>query len=47
MGSAGKSEVAAIYYKCKSAIPLRTSLGEMEHAQQKTHAVTDNSTAKE
>merc|ERR1712086_720537 len=45
MGSAGESEVAALYYNCKSAIPLRTSLEEMGHEQPKTPAVTDNSTA--
>ena len=45
MGSAGESEVAALYYNCKSAIPLRTALEEMGHEQPKTPAVTDNSTA--
>ena len=45
MGSAGESEVAALYYNCKSAIPLRTALEEMGHEQPRTPAVTDNSTA--
>ena len=45
MGSAGESEVAALYYNCKSAIPLWTALEEMGHHQPKTPAVTDNSTA--
>jgi hypothetical protein len=45
MGSAGESEVAALYYNCKSAIPLRTALEEMGHDQPKTPAITDNSTA--
>ena len=45
MGSAGESEVAALYYNCKSAIPLGTALKEMGHEQPPTPAVTDNSTA--
>ena len=47
MGSAGKAEVAALYYNCKSLIPLRTALEEMGHDQPKAPAVTDKSTAAE
>ena len=45
MGSAGKSEVAALYYNCKSTIPLQTALEDMGYDQPKTPAVTDNFTA--
>ena len=45
MGSAGKSEVAALYYNYKSALPLQTALEEMGHTQPKTPSITDNSTA--
>ena len=45
MGSAGESEVAALYYNCKSALPVKTCLEEMGHQQPKTPAVTDNSMA--
>ena len=45
MGSAGESEVAALYYNCKYALPLKTSLEEMGHPQPQTPAITYNSTA--
>ena len=45
MGSAGESEVAALYYNCKSALPTKVCLEEMGHEQPKTPAITDNSTA--
>ena len=44
-GPAGELEVAALYYNCKSALPLKTCLEEMGHEQPKTPVVTDNSTA--
>ena len=40
MGSASESEVAALFYNCKAAIPLRLAL---QHP--KTPTVSDNSTA--
>ena len=45
MRSAPEAEVAALFYNCKAAIPLRISLEEMGHPQPKTPAVTDNTTA--
>ena len=45
MGSASESEVAALFYNCKAALPLRIALQEMGHQQPKTPAITDNSTA--
>ena len=45
MESAGKYEVAALYYTCRSAIPLLTALEEMGYDQPKTPVFTDNSTA--
>ena len=45
MGSAGESEVAALFYNCKAALPLRITLQEMGHQQPKTPAITDNSSA--
>ena len=47
MGSAGESEVAALYYNCKSALPTKVCLEEMGHEQPRTPAITDNSTAAE
>ena len=38
--SASEAEVAALFYNCKAAIPLRISLEEMGHPQPKTPAVT-------
>ena len=43
--SASEAEVAALFYNCKAAIPLRIALMEMGHPQPKTPAVTDNTTA--
>ena len=45
MGSAGESEVAVLYYNCKSALPLLLALKEMGKPQPKTPTITDNSTA--
>ena len=45
MGSAGESEVAALYYNCKGSLPLQTGLEEMGHPQPRTPAITDNSAA--
>ena len=45
MGSASESEVAALFYNCKVAIPLRLALHEMGHQQPKTPPVTDNKSA--
>ena len=45
MSSASKAETAAIFYNCKSALPLRVSLEEMGHKKQKTPVTTDNTTA--
>ena len=45
MVSASESEVAALFYNCKAALPLRMALQEMGHQQPKTPAITDNSTA--
>ncbi|KAL7480354.1 hypothetical protein ACHAW6_006049 [Cyclotella cf. meneghiniana] len=46
MASASKTELAAQFYGCKEAIPLRTTLEEMGHPQPgPTPVTTDNSTA--
>ena len=45
MGSAGESEVVALYYNYKSSLPLKTCLEEMGHPQPQMPAVTDNSMA--
>ena len=46
MASASETELAALFYGCKEAIPLRTTLEEMGHAQkQPTPVTTDNATA--
>ena len=46
MGSAAESEMAALFYGCKQAIPLRVTLEEMGHPQPgPTPVTTDNSTA--
>ena len=47
MGSASESEVAALFYNCKAALPLRLALQEMGHQQPKTPTIRDNSTAAE
>ena len=45
VGSASESEVAALFYNCKAALPLRIALQEMGHKQPSTPVVTDNSAA--
>lgn len=46
MSSASESELAALYYGCKGAIPLRVTLEEMGHRQPgPTPVTTDNTTA--
>ena len=45
VGSASEAEVAALFYNCKAAVPLRLALMEMGHPQPKTPAITDNTTA--
>jgi hypothetical protein len=46
MASASKTELAALFYGCKAAIPLRIALEEMGHPQPgPTPVTTDNSTA--
>ncbi len=46
MSSASKAELAALYYGCKIAAPLQTTLKEMGHAQPRpTPATTNNITA--
>ena len=45
MSSASESELAALFYNCKAAVPLRVTLEEMGHRQPKTPFTTDNSTA--
>ena len=45
VGSASESEVAALFYNCKAAVPLRIALQEMGHQQPSTPVITDNSTA--
>ena len=45
MTSASEAETAALFYNCKSVIPLRISLEEMVHSQPKTPVATDNTTA--
>jgi len=45
MGSVGELEIAALFYNCKAAIPLRMVLQEMGHQQRNTPAITENSSA--
>ena len=45
MTSASEAETAALFYNCKAAAPLRTTLAEMGHPQPPTPVTTDNSTA--
>eukprot|EP00804_Cyclotella_cryptica_P026154 CCRYP_013043-RA/>CCRYP_013043-RA protein AED:0.45 eAED:0.45 QI:0/-1/0/1/-1/1/1/0/134 len=46
MASASKTELAALFYGCKEATPLRTTLEEMGNPQPgPTPVTTDNSTA--
>ena len=42
MSSAAESELAALYYGCKLAVPIRTTLKEMGHPQHKRTMVTTN-----
>jgi hypothetical protein len=42
MSSASKAKLAALYYGCKLAIPIRTTLEEMGHPQIKQTMVTTN-----
>jgi hypothetical protein len=45
MASASETELALLFYGCKEAIPLRTTLKEMGHLQPgPTSVTTDNST---
>ena len=45
MASASEAELAALFYNCREAIPLRITLEEMGHKQPPTKVTTDNSTA--
>ena len=45
MSSASEAETAALFYNCKAAAPLWTSINEMGHPQPTTPVTTDNSTA--
>ena len=45
MSSASEAETAALFYNCKAAAPLRTTLMEMGHPQSRTQVTTDNSAA--
>ena len=45
MGSARESEIAALFYNCKAAMPPKMALQEIGHQQPKTLAITDNSSA--
>ncbi len=44
MSSASKAKLAALYYGCKLAVPIRTTLEEMGHPQTKRTMVTTNNT---
>ena len=47
MSSASEAELAALYYGCKQAAPIRVTLEEMGHPQPApTPITTDNITAK-
>jgi hypothetical protein len=39
---ASKAELAALYYNCKLAVPIRTTLKEMRHPQLKRTMITTN-----
>ena len=45
MTSASEAETAALFYNCKAAAPLRVTLMEMGHPQDRTLVTTDNSAA--
>ena len=45
MSSAAEAEMGALFINAKTAVPIRTTLVEMGHAQPRTPLQTDNSTA--
>ena len=45
MSSAAEAELGALFINAKLAVPIRTTLVELGHAQPKTPMQTDNSTA--
>ncbi len=45
MSSASEAELAALYYGCKIAVPIRTTLDKMGHTQPMMPITTDNITA--
>jgi hypothetical protein len=46
MSSASEAKLAALFYGCKQAVPIRTTLQEMGHPQlNPTPVTTDNATA--
>jgi hypothetical protein len=45
MSSAAEAGVGATFYNCKAAVPLRTALEELGHAQPPTPVQVDNATA--
>jgi len=45
MSSASEAEIGALYMNAKDAVPMRTTLAEMDHPQPPTPIRTDNSTA--
>ena len=45
LASVSEAENAALFYNCKSAIPLRLTLEEMGHPQPKTPVTSDNTAA--
>ncbi len=45
ISSASEAELAALYYGCKIAVPIRTTLDEIGHTQPLTPITTDNITA--
>ncbi len=45
MSLASESKMVALYYSCKLAIPIRTTLEKMGHTQPRSPITTDSSTA--
>jgi hypothetical protein len=45
MSSASEAKTAALFYNCKAVAPLRVTLLEMGHPQDRTMVTTDNSAA--
>ena len=45
MALASEAELAALFYNCREAIPLRITLKEMGHKKPPKKVTTDNSTA--